>query len=132
MIFNGESKMTFKPWEEMTTLEQYGVTYSDMFKDAYGFRPTNDVSDWTEADFEEQFAHLGARISEQEERRERQESQAVEEFEDRIYKLMDLGARNRDMAIRWLDEAYETNGDMEFLEYNLGLPFGYIGAKVVA
>jgi hypothetical protein len=126
MMNETEQKMTFKPWEEMTVLEQYGVTYSDMFKDAYGFRPTNDVSGWTEADFEAEFAHLGARIGEQEERRERQEAKAIDEFEDRIYKLMDLGARNRDMAIRWLDEAYETNGDMEYLSHNLGLPYGYI------
>jgi hypothetical protein len=124
--------MPFKPWDQMTTLEQYGVTYSDMFKDAYGFRPTNDVSDWTEADFEAEFQRLGARIGEQEDQREQQEAQAIKDFEERIYGLRELGARNRAMAIRWLDEAFETNGDMEFLEYNLGLPFGYIRSKVVA
>ena len=36
-----------------------------------------------------------------------------------------MGARNRAMAVQWLDQAYETNGDLEFLCYYLGVPYGY-------
>ena len=31
-----------KSWEEMTPLERAHETYSDMYKDAHGFRPRND------------------------------------------------------------------------------------------
>ena len=41
-----------KLWNEMTLLEQYICIYSDMHKDAYGFRPRNDISEWTEDDWQ--------------------------------------------------------------------------------
>jgi hypothetical protein len=43
--------MSFKKWDEMSLLEQYRCIYSDRFKDAYGVRPTNDISDWNEMRF---------------------------------------------------------------------------------
>ena len=48
----------FKTWEEMTVLEQYAETYSDMYKDAFGIRPRVDTSTWTEEDFEKEFSML--------------------------------------------------------------------------
>ena len=48
----------FKSWEELTILEQYHQIYSDMYKDAYGIRPRNDVSGWTEEDFKREFEVL--------------------------------------------------------------------------
>lgn len=50
---------------------------------------------------------------------------AINFLEERIATLIECGARDRAMAIRWLDEAHETNGDYEFLEWNLGVPFNY-------
>ena len=42
----------------MSLLEQYACIYSDMHKDAFGFRPRNDVSEWTEDDFRNEFEIL--------------------------------------------------------------------------
>jgi hypothetical protein len=121
-----EIGMPFKPWDQMTTLEQYGVTYSDMFKDAYGFRPTNDVSDWTEADFEAEFDRLGARIGEQEDQREQQEAQAIKDFEERVESVMQSFANcDRETALRYIMEADDCNGDWDYLCYQCGLPYGY-------
>lgn len=47
-----------KLWNEMSLLEQYACIYSDMHKDAFGFRPRNDVSEWTEDDFRKEFEIL--------------------------------------------------------------------------
>jgi hypothetical protein len=47
-----------KLWNEMSLLEQYTCIYSDMHKDAYGFRPRNDISEWTEDDFRKEFEIL--------------------------------------------------------------------------
>jgi len=116
----------FKTWEEMTVLEQYAETYSDMYKDAYGFRPHLDTSNWTEEDFEKEFEMLSNMINQQAQERDQAYGFAIKEFEDRIAALMQHGARNRAMAIRWLDEAYETDGHMEYLCYNLGLPYDYL------
>ena len=50
--------MSFKKWDEMSLLEQYRCIYSDKFKDAYGFRPRDDISDWNEIRFLDEFAKL--------------------------------------------------------------------------
>ena len=47
-----------KLWNEMSLLEQYACIYSDMHKDAFGFRPRNDISEWTEDDFRNEFEIL--------------------------------------------------------------------------
>ena len=47
-----------KLWNEMSLLEQYACIYSDMHKDAFGFRPRNDISEWTEDDFRKEFEIL--------------------------------------------------------------------------
>lgn len=55
-----------KLWNEMSLIEQYACIYSDMHKDAFGFRPTNDISEWTEDDFRKEFAILEKCIVENE------------------------------------------------------------------
>lgn len=47
-----------KLWNDMSLIEQYACIYSDMHKDAFGFRPRNDVSEWTEDDFRKEFEIL--------------------------------------------------------------------------
>jgi hypothetical protein len=60
-----------KHWNELTPLEQAHCIYSDMHKDAYGFRPRNDVSAWTLEDFEQEFEDLGRIINADMEREEK-------------------------------------------------------------
>ena len=111
--------------DELTLLEQYACEYSDMYKDAYGFRPRNDTSNWTEDDFRAEFKHLGEIIdAEYAQTRERQE-RASHDFEMRIQSLMIAGAKDRDMALRWTHEAEGSDGDDEYLCYLVGLPYGY-------
>lgn len=124
---------TFKTWEEMTTLEQMACQYWDMYKDAYGIRPRGmDTSTWTEEDFLKEFEVLGQAINTAEIQRKEDEADAVRRFEVRIQQLIECGARNRAMAIRWLHEAYETNGDDEYLAWNLGLPYGFFRKVVIS
>lgn len=47
-----------KLWNDMSLIEQYACIYSDMHKDAFGFRPRNDISEWTEDDFRKEFEIL--------------------------------------------------------------------------
>lgn len=105
-------------------------TISDLHKDAYGFRPSQGFwQRWDQASADEKQAEWDSLVREMEnrEREEKQEQQqCIAALEDRIANLMECGARNREMAIRWLDQAYESNGDTEFLEYCLGVPFGYL------
>ena len=116
----------FKSWDELTVLEQAQSTYWDMHKDAYGVRPRCiDTSAWTIEDFEAEFVILGQAIAEAEIERQTSEEKATVVFEQRIQSLIQLGAKDRATAIRWIHEAEDTHGDDEYLCYTLGLPYQY-------
>lgn len=116
----------FTTWEDMTELEQAQATYWDMHKDAYGVRPRCiDTSAWTLKDFEAEFVILGQAIDREETARKEAETKAVELFERRVAELISTGARDYAMAMRWIHEAEETNGDNDYLAWTLGLPYQY-------
>jgi hypothetical protein len=116
----------FTTWEDMTELEQAQTTYWDMHKDAYGFRPRGiDTSSWTLEQFQEEFVILGQAIDREETARKEAETKAVELFERRVAELISTGARDYVMAMRWIHEAEETNGDNDYLAWTLGLPYQY-------
>ena len=116
----------FKAWEDLSELEQCRETYWDMYKDAYGFRPRGvDTDSWTVEQYIQEFDHLEQviqqRISEQRE----EQADAALRFEDRVLQLIGLGAGNRETALRWIDDADGSYGDMEYLCFLNGLPYGY-------
>jgi len=116
----------FKAWEDMSELEQCRETYSDMYKDAYGFRPRFvDTSLWTLDQYEAELEFLGKKIERQIAQEREEQQDAILEFEDRVLQLIGLGAGNRETALRWIDEADGSNGDMEYLCFMNGLPYGY-------
>jgi hypothetical protein len=122
----------FKSWEEMTTLEQYACQYWDMYKDAYGVRPRGiDTTTWTEADFEAEFVQLAKTIDANYKEQLIQEEAAQHDFEMRILSLLQTGAKDREMAIRWVHEAEGSNGDDEYLCFLIGLPYGYFRKETV-
>mgnify|MGYP003346397533 CR=1 FL=1 len=82
-----------KHWNELTPLERAHETYSDMYKDAYGFRPRNDVSNWTLADFEKEFEELGRVINADMEREEAEQERAINDFEARVRATIEAGAK---------------------------------------
>ena len=57
--------------------------------------------------------------------REEQEAIAADKFERRMLELLECGAKDRAMALRWIHEAEESNGDNEYLCFLLGLPYRY-------
>jgi hypothetical protein len=116
----------FKSWEEMSVLEQMACRYWDMYKDAYGVRPRGiDTSAWTEADFLKEFGYLNLVIEREYNLRKEAEEKASHEFEMRMLDLLRSGAKDREMALRWVHEAEGSNGDDEYLCYLVGLPYGY-------
>ena len=116
----------FKSWEQMTTLEQYACTYWDMYKDAFGIRPRGiDTSSWTEADYVAEFKQLGEIIDREEIARKAAEAINLEKFERRVAELISMGAKDSEMAMRWIHEAEGTQGDNDYLAWTLGLPYQY-------
>ena len=121
----------FKGWEDMSELEKLAAQYWDFYKEAYGFRPRHvDTSTWTVQDFNQVFEELARVCLQNEEQRELSETRAAHDLEIRIQALQGYGAKDREMAIRWLDEADNAGGDREYLCFLLGVPYGYFNAEV--
>ena len=114
----------------MSTFTFDETLFGDLHKDAYGFRPKGDYYAWlvTLSDVEKQTEWdrlcdvLGEEIRLQQEAHDR----AAERFEVRIANLIRNGAKDFEMAIKWLHESYDTNGDDNYLEYYLGVSYGQI------
>lgn len=116
----------FKSWEEMSDLEQAQCTYWDIYKDAYGVRPRGvDTSTWTLAVFGAEFELLGEIIKQENTARQLAQHEAAHAFEMRILSILACGAKDREMALRWIHEAEGSQGDDEFLCYLVGLPYQY-------
>jgi len=121
----------FTSWEEMTELEQAQTTFWDMYKDAHGFRPRHvDTSTWTLEQFEQEFVELSEVMKANDIQQGIEEAIATENFERRVAELIGMGAKDYAMALRWIHEAEETNGDDSYLAWTLGLPYRYFAKQV--
>jgi hypothetical protein len=110
-------------------------TLSDLHKDAYGFRPRSEEfwAEWDSADNDGK-QRIWDRILDDLDRAletEREiQQEAIAEFNRRVshYTSVVLNSTRED-AIRVMHDLYMTNGNVESLEYELGVPFGYISKK---
>jgi hypothetical protein len=134
IVRNKEPKMEqLTSWEEMTTVEQYAGIHWDMYKDAFGIRPRGiDTSSWTEADYLAEFKQLEEIIEREDIARKAAEATSLEKFERRVAELLNTGAKDYEMAMRWIHEAEDTNGDNDYLAWTLGLPYRYFTQKEIA
>jgi hypothetical protein len=111
-------------FQTLSKLEQYQDLYSDMYKDAHGFRPRFNPA-MTVEDYEFEFDRLQSMIAADEEERRNREASNADAFERRVAELLTCGAKDRKMALRWIHEAEGSDGDDEYLCYLLGLRYGY-------
>jgi hypothetical protein len=121
----------FTTWEEMTELEQAQATFWDMYKDAHGFRPRHiDTSTWTLEQFDQEFAELSEVMRANDIQKGIEEAIAIEKFERRVAEMISIGAKDVAMAMRWIHEAEDTNGDNDYLAWTLGLPYRYFSKQL--
>jgi len=115
-----------KSWDELSRKEQLEGIYWDMYKEAHGFRPRHIRLDLcTEAELEQDLDRLQMIIADNEIQRKAAEEKAAHAFEMRVMGLLASGAKDREMALRWVHEAEGSNGDDEFLCYLVGVSYGY-------
>jgi hypothetical protein len=130
MFSKKESQM--QEMEPMTRQEELHSIYWEMYKDAYGVRPRGiDTAAWDEVTFEAEFNYLQDLIVKNEQERRIAEHEAAHAFEMRIQSILACGAKDREMALRWIHEAEGSNGDDEFLCYLVGLPYRYFVKEAV-
>lgn len=110
--------------------------FSDLHKDAYGFRPSQGQwQRWAqmsvaqlEVEYDRMCRHLEAELD----REKAAQAEATVKFEATIVELIATGAGNRATAIRWLQQAYKAEDDIGYLEYQMGLPYNYLGLRYAA
>lgn len=103
---------------------------SDASKDAQGFRTRMDISGMTIEELMVEADYWEGRVIEAIEDERAHEKEAVAEFEQLVADTINMGAGDRETAIRWLkssDEWYEN--DESYFEYSWGLPYGYIAGN---
>ena len=116
----------FPSWDDMTDLERAQCTFWDMYKDAHGVRPRGICTDgWTLEDFGREFDRLELMIQREEELRMQREQQAIVHFEHRLQQLIQLGAADREDAIRWCLMSDQAQ-DLEHLAWLNELPWNYL------
>jgi hypothetical protein len=108
---------------------------SDLHKDAYGFRPRENFwFDWDYATpdqkqkiWDDLFDFAAVRADE-----ERQAQLAAEAaFEQHVERTVRLVAGStREDAIRYMHDSFNTNGSTEYLEYCLGVRYGYLSGSL--
>ena len=108
---------------------------SDLHKDAYGFRPRSEEfwAAWDAADNDGKqriWDNLLDDLDRALETEREYQQEAIADLEDRIrFMISTVVGCTREDAIRYLHDVYDTNGNVESLEFELGVPFGYISKK---
>jgi hypothetical protein len=105
-------------------------SFSDLHKEAYGFRPSSTWYEWMQAaspdELQEQWDSLvrSAEWAFQEEQELRE--QALTDLNKTIAEMQRDHKVDMATCIRWLHDAYKTAGDDGYLEYHLGVAYGTI------
>ena len=111
-------------------MELYGYI-SDASKDAMGFRTRLDIDNMTIEQVMAACDYWEQRVIEAIEEDKIREAECIAEFEKSVADIIDMGAGDRETAIRWLkgeDEWYIN--DESYFEYSYGLPYGYLSGKI--
>ena len=111
-------------------------SFSDLYKEAHGFRPSGHyyyMLDMATADqLQAEWDYL-LQVSEANFRED--ERQKAEAYEALMIRLKSLAAANRvdvKTIIRWFHDAESTNGDNEYLDYRLGVKYGTVASLLAA
>lgn len=103
----------------MDELQELESIYCEMHKDVYGVKAR-----WYRAESVEQaradLDRLGKELEAQIEADKKAQAKAIAAFEELAKSFGGI-----ETAKRWQHQAYNTNGDDEYLCYHLGLPYGY-------
>ena len=101
--------------------------YCDSYKDVHGIKARWVYEqDLTVAELEGMVDRLEEEFTFVQEEEARQEAAAEVKARKQIQDLIEHGAQDVAMAIRWMHEAYDTNGDSSFLDFELGTRYGFV------
>ena len=110
-----------------TKIEELKDLYCDSYKDVYGIKAR-----WVygmeldEAELNNMLDRLEREYLSHKEEEDRREAQAELEARKQIRALIEHGAKNVVRAVRWMHDSYDTGGDNKYLDFELGVRYGFI------
>lgn len=108
--------------------------FSDFHKEVYGYRP-RDHRFYAECDEEKQsiWDELGLTLENNQKAERIAEFTAIENLETAIHAIIDLGAEDRSVALRWMtqNETFFHEQDVEHWVWNQGVLFTDYGKDLL-
>lgn len=110
--------------------------FSDLYKDAYGFRPRHHrfYDEATTDEERQEMWDYTCQVLEETIAQEREhKARCLRDFEALVQKTIELGARDEETALRWLtsDETFYSGQDVEHWVWDKGILFTDYGRKLV-
>lgn len=102
------------------------VDVYEMHKEAYGVKGRHyDFDKMSNEDLQKELDHLAEVAKREREIEKRMEEEAYEKFEKNITKTIELGAGDRETAIKWIleGEGLDNEKDTSYICYCLGLSY---------
>lgn len=105
-------------------------TWSDLHKDAHGYRPRFSLEGYTAAQLDTLWDQTIDALNDTMEQDDLREIEAELAFDARLNAMIALGAANRNVAFRWIVQADDMEDDLRhrdfgFMCYKLGLPYRF-------
>lgn len=95
--------------------------FSDLFKDAHGFRPRMDLSGMDAEALDALWTQTLDALDDTLRREDAMEEMAIANLEQRIADAMLLGAADRETALRWMMQAEGTD-EIDYFLWRVGVP----------
>jgi len=100
----------------------YLLTYSDYHKDAYGYRPRYDYSNYTLEQLIADYEKFSKVVEENMCEEEIAQKRNIDAFESRIASTIQLGANDRETALKWICDGDEVDAwDIGFYLWKQGI-----------
>lgn len=110
-----------------TTIEELKDLYCDSYKDVHGIKARWVYGmDLTEAQLRDMLERLEREYQSHKEEADRWEALAEAKARKELQAFIDHGAKDVAMAVRWMHDVEDTDGDNRFLDFTLGTRYGFI------
>ena len=109
----------------MTEVQELAQIYSDLYKDVHGFRPSFSEEVLSTEVLRGKIAALSIMAMEQDEEESKIQKANVRKLKEMMTEHF-YGGNTVEDFVQKLDEKFIAHGDLEYIDYKMGVPFGTI------
>jgi hypothetical protein len=135
-----------KTYNELSSKEQLAADHYDFYKEVHGIRPRwMNYEAMSEQELETELRSLEEEAAVVAFAEEKRKENRIAVFEEHVTNTINIGAKDRATALRWIMATYKTlyepegyahifpqvHGDLDYFCYLNGLPYDYFNKEVV-